>query len=60
MLEQKIADIRAQLDAAIAEAKDPQAIEAIRVQYLGKKGLVTDLMKELKDVPNDQIGRAHV
>ena len=54
MLEQKIADIRAQLDAAIAEAKDPQAIEAIRVQYLGKKGLVTDLMKELKDVPNDQ------
>ena len=54
MLEQKIADIRVQLDAAIAEAKDPQAIEAIRVQYLGKKGLVTDLMKELKDVPNDQ------
>ena len=54
MLEQKIADIRAQLDTAIAEAKDPQAIEAIRVQYLGKKGLVTDLMKELKDVPNDQ------
>ena len=54
MLEQKIADIRAQLDAAIAEAKDPAAIEAIRVQYLGKKGLVTDLMKELKDVPNDQ------
>ena len=54
MLEQKIADIRAQLDAAIAEAKDPAAIEAIRVQYLGKKGLVTDLMKELKDVPNEQ------
>ncbi len=54
MLEQKIADIRAQLDAAIAAAKDPAAIEAIRVQYLGKKGLVTDLMKELKDVPNDQ------
>ncbi|MBR6513822.1 MAG: phenylalanine--tRNA ligase subunit alpha [Clostridia bacterium] len=54
MLEQKIADIRAQLDADIAAAKDPAAIEAIRVQYLGKKGLVTDLMKELKDVPNDQ------
>ena len=54
MLEEKISGIRAQLDAAIAEAKDPSAIEAIRVQYLGKKGLVTDLMKELKDVPNDQ------
>ncbi len=54
MLEQKIADIRVQLDAAIAAAKDPAAIEAIRVQYLGKKGLVTDLMKELKDVPNEQ------
>ena len=54
MLEEKISGIRAQLDAAIAEAKSPSDIEAIRVQYLGKKGLVTDLMKELKDVPNDQ------
>ena len=54
MLEEKISGIRAQLDAAIAEAKNPSDIEAIRVQYLGKKGLVTDLMKELKDVPGDQ------
>ncbi|WTM88496.1 phenylalanine--tRNA ligase subunit alpha [Halothiobacillus sp. DCM-1] len=33
--------------AAIAQAADLEALEALRVQYTGKKGVLTDLMKAL-------------
>ncbi len=54
MLEEKIAAIEADLAAALAAANDSEAIENIRVSFLGKKGRVTDLMKDLKDVDNSQ------
>ena len=49
-MEQKISEIRARLDEAVARAGDSEAIEQIRVSFLGKKGMVTDLLKDLKDV----------
>ncbi len=54
MLEEKIALIKEQLDSEIAKAKDPSAIENIRVAFLGKKGQVTDLLKELKNVSGEE------
>ncbi len=42
-------------DALAAEKKDNAAdIEAIRIKYLGTKGLVKTIMSEMKDVPVDQ------
>ena len=35
-----------------AESKD--AVEAFRIKYLGKKGLLTDFFAEFKNVPNEQ------
>jgi phenylalanyl-tRNA synthetase alpha chain len=35
-----------------SESKD--AIEAFRIKYLGKKGLLTDFFSEFKNVPNEQ------
>ena len=35
-------------------ADDPEAIEAFRIRYLGKKGLLNDYFKCLKDIPKDQ------
>ena len=29
-------------------------LEALRIEYMGKKGKVTELMPELKNVPNEQ------
>ncbi len=43
-----------QLDAALEAAKSVDEVEAIRVQYLGKKGYVTELMKNLKDLSGDE------
>ena len=35
-------------------ADTPEAIEAFRIKYLGKKGLLNDFFAEFKNVPNDQ------
>ena len=48
---QNIADSARQ---AIDVASDANALDAVRVQYLGKKGELTALLKGLKDLPNEQ------
>ena len=35
-------------------ADNKEAIEAFRIEYLGKKGLLNDFFAEFKNVPNDQ------
>ncbi len=54
-----------QLDAIVREAeneivaaRDPAALDQVRVRYLGKSGRVTDVLKQLKDLPPDQRPRA--
>lgn len=45
--------LRAEFQNEIAEAKSSADVEALRIKYLGKKGPVQSLMKELKDIPSD-------
>lgn len=40
--------------AAVAAAGDAQALEALRVRYLGRNGALPQIMQGIKDVPNDQ------
>ncbi len=49
-MEQKITEIRRRLNEAVSRAADSDAIEQIRVMFLGKKGMVTDLLKDLKEI----------
>ena len=35
-------------------SEDPEAIEAFRVNYLGKKGLLNDFFRALKDIPKEE------
>lgn len=51
-LEQRIADAEGAI--AAAKATDAAAVEAFRVAMLGRNGLVTTLLDELKLVPPDQ------
>ena len=39
--------VRAETRAAVEQAADPAALEAVRVAVLGRKGTLTDLMKNL-------------
>ena len=48
-MKQRIEQLRASFDSAIALVCDKEALEAIRIEYLGKKGHVASLMQGLRD-----------
>ncbi len=52
-MEERINEIRAELEKAVAAAETSEAIEQIRVAYLGKKGMITDLLKDLKGLDGE-------
>jgi phenylalanyl-tRNA synthetase alpha chain len=53
-LEQDIQKIVDEARAALSSAQDVQAIEDLRVKYLGKKGLVSEQLKNLGSLPPEQ------
>jgi len=57
-LEGPIGDIRRQLAAALAKASSDQENEDLRVQLLGRKGVLTGLLRGLKDLPANERGAA--
>lgn len=52
--EQTLADLTASARKAVAEAADLDTLEATRVRYLGKKGLLTEQLKMLGKLPPDK------
>ena len=50
----KIAELKIQFDAEAAKASSTAELEALRVAYLGKKGSITELMKEMKDLSPEE------
>ena len=46
-MKQKLEEIRANAAQELAEASDAQALESLRVKYLGKKGEVTAILKQM-------------
>ena len=51
---QALDDLKAQATAAIESAEDAAALEKLRVEWLGKKGRVTDLLKSLGQLDADE------
>ncbi len=49
-MEDKIQELRDSFKNELALANDAEALEAIRVNFLGKKGHIAELMKGLRDV----------
>lgn len=54
MLREKIAAIRAQAVQELQEVQDLAQLEKFRVQYLGKKGLITGLLRSVGQLPADE------
>ena len=50
-MQNELAALLREAKASIAEAKDPHAVEQLRVHYLGKKGRLTALLKAVSDLP---------
>lgn len=51
-------DIILQAEQAIAEATDPAALDTVRVNFLGKKGVFTEQMKGLSQLPKEEKPKA--
>ncbi len=57
-LPQQLAELDAQFDAELAQAETPEACEALRVKYLGRKGLLTMGFSLLGSLPAEERGGA--
>jgi phenylalanyl-tRNA synthetase alpha chain len=53
-MKEALEQIRSEALAALAAGGDEAAIEALRVRYLGRKGELTGVMRQLRDVPTEQ------
>ena len=50
----KVNEIKSLFDEKISSVTSSSQVEELRVEFLGKKGLVSSLMSELKSVPNEE------
>ena len=50
----KIEEILTKFENLVATIETDEQLNSVRQEYLGKSGYVTDAMKQIKDVPNDQ------
>ena len=50
----RIEEVRSQALQAVASAENLDQLNQIRVQYLGKKGLIQDMMKAMKDLLKEE------
>ena len=53
-MREQIEQLKIQLSEELKAVENLQELDGIRVKYLGKKGLVTDLLKGMKDLSNDE------
>ena len=49
----KFDEIKSLLDQDLKDVEDLKTLDELRVKYLGKKGLITELNSEIKNVPNE-------
>jgi len=50
----ELEEIRKAFLKELAKAEDSRSLEAVRIKYLGKKGLITGLTKKIKDLPLEE------
>ncbi len=53
-MNEKILEMRQRFAKELSNANDLQALDNIRVTYLGKKGCITDLLKDMKSLSNEE------
>lgn len=53
-MDSKIIGLKAQFEKELEKIKSTAELEGVRVAYLGKKGSVTDLLKGMKELSNEE------
>ena len=52
-MDTKILELKSQFEQELSNIQSLAELDSLRVAYLGKKGSVTDLLKGMKDIPNE-------
>ena len=50
----KVEEIKNKMQEELQGVCDLKALNDLRVKYLGKKGLITELNSEIKNIPNEE------
>lgn len=50
----KVEEIKKKMQEELQDVCDLKALNELRVKYLGKKGLITELNSEIKNIPNEE------
>ena len=53
-MKEKLEQLKAKLSEELSAAVDGKKLEELRVSYLGKKGSITDLLKGMKALSNEE------
>ena len=53
-MKDKIEDLKKQLEIKLKDVKTIKDLNELKVEYLGKKGYITELTSELKNIPNEE------
>ena len=53
-MKEEILKVKEEIQKYIEESKTLQRLEEIRVNYMGKKGIFTDLSKKMKDLTAEE------
>ncbi|MBQ6324119.1 MAG: phenylalanine--tRNA ligase subunit alpha [Bacilli bacterium] len=54
MENKKVLEVKKELEKDLVEIDDLKVVNDLKVKYLGKKGLITELNSEIKNVPNEE------
>src|SRR3990172_5984539 len=49
-----LSELQEQAEKELAEAGTEEALQALRIKYLGRKGLLTRLLREISNVPSEE------
>lgn len=47
-------EIKKQIEEELNESKDIKSLNDLKVKYLGKKGIITELSSKIKEIPNEE------
>ena len=53
-MQQKIDELRAQMTESLAKVRDSKALYELKMQFLGRAGAITALLKSMRDVPAEE------
>jgi len=53
-MKEKIEQLEKEINEALSNARTPEQLEEVRIKYIGRKGVLTETIKNIKEVPPEE------